>query len=82
MISRWNCEFRELKAEELDEVSGGFVQIVRPAIGPAALPASLGGNGGGGTGGGGGISDGGSGGGGGGATVDYTGDPYAIHHLF
>ena len=73
MNTRENNEIRELKVDELDEVTGGFVQIVRPAVGPAALPASPGG---------GGISDGKSVDGSGGGTVEYTGDPYAIHHLF
>jgi len=83
MNTRENNEIRELKVDELDEVTGGFVQIVRPAVGPAALPASPGGGGGGsGVGGGGGISDGKSVDGSGGGTVEYTGDPYAIHHLF
>jgi hypothetical protein len=73
-----NCEIRELKADELNEVSGGFVTIVRPPVGsafpapsPTSSPTPPGSTG-----------DGTSGGGDGGGTVEYTGDPYAIHHLF
>jgi hypothetical protein len=69
-------EIRQLKVDELDEVTGGFVQVLQAPVGPYVQPPPPAVNPGG-T-----ISDGGAPAGGGGGTVDYTGDPYNIHHLF
>ena len=73
-----NSEIQELKADELDAVSGGFVLVPRPPVGPAypapsptSNPPPPGSTG-----------DGTNGAGDGGGTIEYTGDPYAIHHLF
>jgi hypothetical protein len=37
-VQKETSEIRELKANELDDVSGGFVQPSRPPVGPAVQP--------------------------------------------
>src|SRR5262249_41400461 len=79
MGAKENSEIRELKIEELHEVTGAGVQLVRPPVGPA-FPSSSPTSGTGGPSSG--YGDGTSlSGGGAGGTQTYTGDPYDIHHL-
>ena len=79
MGAKENSEIRELKIEELYEVTGAGVQLVRPPVGPA-FPSSSPTSGTGGPSSG--YGDGTSlSGGGAGGTQTYTGDPYDIHHL-
>jgi hypothetical protein len=77
-VIKENSEIPELKADELDAVSGGFVLVPRPPVGPAypapsptSNPPPPGG-----------FDPPPGAGDGGTPTVEYTGDPYAIHHLF
>jgi hypothetical protein len=70
-----NSEILELKADELDAVSGGFVLVPRPPVGPAyPAPSPTGG-----------VPPGGvDGGGGGGGSGFYNSGPYGdedLHHL-